>query len=249
MQEYWEAYMKPVEGHPSMVSFNAGVSDSVPDDEYMYVGFVKVRLKSPSAQGLISSEEEDEIGSIEDRLEMESLRYRVGKYIGRIVTQGSVNFIYCLKLDFEWGDVANAAMKHFEAYTYESGSRADREWEVYQKLLFPTSKEWQIIHNHHACDQLRVAGDNLRLKRAIEHRIYFENPDNRSAFARHIETEGFSVQKEIEPTEEAPLYGLKFYRIDTPYYYDIDALTLAIIDQGERFGGQYDGWETSLVKM
>ncbi len=44
MQEYWEVYMKPMEGHPSMVSFNAGVSDGVPDTEYSYVGFVKVPL-------------------------------------------------------------------------------------------------------------------------------------------------------------------------------------------------------------
>jgi hypothetical protein len=249
MQEYWEAYMKPMEGHPSMVSFNAGVSDSVPDDEYRYVGFVKLPLQSPTAQGLISPAEEDEIGFIEDRLEMESLRYRVGKYIGRIVTQGSVNFIYCLKLDFEWGDVANAAMKHFDAYTFESGSRVDTEWEVYQKLLFPSANEWQIIQNHRTCDQLKEAGDNLRLPRAIEHKSYFDLPQKRDSFARQIETEGFKVQKEIEPSEETPLYGLQFYRIDTPYYYDIDALTLAIIDQSEHFGGQYDGWETSLVKM
>jgi hypothetical protein len=237
MQEYWEVYMKPMEGHPSMVSFNAGVADDVPDDQYMYVGFVKVPLKSPTAEGLISAEEEDDIGFIEDRLEMESLRYRHGKYI------------YYLKLDFEWGDAAAAAMKHFEEYTYESGSRMDMEWEVYQKLLFPTTKEWQIIQNHRACDQLKEAGDNLRLPRAIEHKMFFEMPENRTAFAVHMDGEGFRVQKEFEPTDEVPLYGLQFYRIDAPFYYDIDALTLSIIAKGEGFNGQYDGWETSLVKI
>ena len=94
MQEYWEAYMKPMEGHPSMVSFNAGVSDSMPDSDYGYVGFVKAELRSPTPEGLVSPEEADEIGFIEDRLEMESLRYRAGKYIGRIITQGSATFIY-----------------------------------------------------------------------------------------------------------------------------------------------------------
>lgn len=249
MQEYWEAYMKPMEGHPSMVSFNAGVSDTVPDSEYMYVGFVKVPLKLPTAEGLITAEEEDEIGFIEDRLEMESLRYRHGKYIGRIITQGTVTFIYYLKLDFEWGDTANAAMKHFENYRYEVGSRMDMEWEVYTKLLFPTAAEWQIIQNHHTCDQLKEAGDNLRLPRAIEHKMFFEMAENRTAFAAHMDKEGFRVQKEFGPTEDVPLYGLQFYRIDTPFYYDIDNLTLSLIAEGESFNGQYDGWETSLVKM
>lgn len=52
MPEYWEAYMKPMEGHPSMVSFNAGVSDSVPDSDYGYVGFVRAELRSPTPTGL-----------------------------------------------------------------------------------------------------------------------------------------------------------------------------------------------------
>lgn len=249
MQEYWEAYMKPIEGHPSMVSFNAGASDGLPDPELGYVGFVKVHLKSANTDGLISVEEEDDISFIEDRLEMESLRYRIGKYIGRIITQGEVNFIYYLKYEFEWEDAVKTAMKHSENYTFEFGSRMDMEWEVYQKLLFPTSKEWQIIQNHHACDQLKKAGDNLRIERAIEHKIFFEDPESRKGFVKFLTEEGFKVQNELEPTENFHLYGLQFYRVDTPYYYDIDALTLSLIEQGQKYEGQYDGWETSLVKI
>lgn len=249
MQEYWEAYMKPMEGHPSMISFNAGVSDYVPDKEYIYVGFVKVPLKSPTKEGLVAPEEEDDISFIEDRLEMESLRYRHGKYIGRIITQGTVNFIYYLKLDFEWGDTANAAMKHFQNYSFEYGSRTDMEWEVYQQLLFPTNNEWQIIQNHHTCDQLKESGDNLKIQRAIEHKMYFETQSSRALFMDEIKEEGFSILNEIEPTEDTALYGLQFYRIDVPFYYNIDTLTLHLINKGQMFSGQYDGWETSLVTL
>ncbi len=249
MQDYWETYVRQIEGHRALVSFNASVSDYVPDPEYGYAAFVKLLLKSPSEEGLVSSDEEQTLSSIEDRIEMESLRYRSGKYIGRIITQGEVNFIYYLKMDFEWKDTADAAMKHFDSYTYEAGSRVDSEWEVYEKLLFPTPQEWQIIQNHHACDQLKEAGDNLRMTRAIEHKMFFADVESRSAFATSILEDGFSVQKEMPPTDDVALYGVQFYRIDSPYYYDIDALTLAIIENGARFGGQYDGWETSLVKL
>jgi len=247
MQEYWEAYMKPMEGHPAMISFNAEASNKVPDEQFMYVGFVKVPLRTPTTKGLISSEEEDDIGCIEDRLEMESLRYRHGKYIGRIVTQDSVSFIYYLKLDFEWIDTANAAMKYFENYGYECGSRVDTGWEVYQKLLFPTPRQWQIIHNHHTCDRLKEAGDSLKTERAIEHTMFFQTQEHRDLFTKEVKQEGFSIQKKTAPTQELPLYGLQFYRMDVPFYYDIDSLTLAIINKGETFCGQYDGWETSVV--
>lgn len=249
MQEVWESYMKPVDGRPAAVAFNAEVVQTFPDPDLETVGFVKVRLQMPTADGLVSEAEADTVGFIEDRLEMESLRYRIGKYVGRIVSGGEVHFVFYLKYDFEWSDVAAAAMAHFPEYTYEFGTRPDAAWEVYQKLLSPTPREWQMIHNHHACDRLRSAGDNLRLPRAIEHRAFFDTPEARRAFAAAVASEGFKVQKELPPSEQIPQYGLQFYRTDSPYYYEIDALTLSLIDLGNRFDGQYDGWETSLVKM
>ncbi|WP_151900558.1 DUF695 domain-containing protein [Sulfurimonas hydrogeniphila] len=249
MQEYWEAYMKPMDGHAAMVSLNAGVADSVPDGEYMYVGFVKVKLNNPKEDGLVWEQEGDDVGFIEDRLEMESLRYRNGKYIGRIITQGAVNFIYALKMDFEWKNTVEDAMKHFPEYSYEFGSRIDSEWEVYQKLLFPTVKEWQIITNHHACDNLKEQGDDLQQARAIEHKSYFTCNDDREGFVQKIQEMGFAEQKRSEvPFRDETMYGISFYRKDKPFYYDIDALTVELIDVSEAYNGKYDGWECALVK-
>ena len=249
MQEYWESYLKPMEGHKAMVAFNAGISDYVPDAEYMYVGFVKVKLNSPKEDGLVNEEEANDVGFIEDRLEMESLRWRSGKYIGRIITQGEVNFIYYLKLDFEWSNTVESAMNHFPNYKHEFGSRMDMEWEVYQKLLFPNVKEWQIIANHHSCDNLKEQGDNLRLERAIEHKAYFKTDEERQKFIGLIESESFKKLQEMEvPFNGEIMYGAQFYRIDIPFYYNIDELTIKIIDLCEACDGQYDGWECSLVK-
>jgi len=249
MQEYWESYVKPIEGHKAMISFNAGVADFVPDTEYMYVGFVKVKLNESKEDGLVNEEESNDVGFIEDRLEMESLRWRSGKYIGRIITQGEVSFIYYLKLDFEWKNTVESAMKQFPEYKHEFGSRIDMEWEVYQKLLFPTLREWQIIANHHSCDNLEEQGDDLKANRAIEHKVYFELSENRENFVALMEEEGFKMQNEIEvPFNDKIMYGVQFYRIDTPFYYDIDELTMMIIDISDSCSGQYDGWECSLVK-
>jgi len=250
MQEYWEAYVKPVDGKKAMVSFNAGVSDFVPDSDFMYVGFVKVKLHAPKEDGLVNDDEADDIGFIEDRLEMESLRYRSGKYIGRIISNGEVNFIYYLKLDFEWRNTVEDAMSYFKEYSYEYGSRVDAEWEVYQKLLFPTLREWQIIANHHSCDNLKSQGDNLRLERAIEHKVYFESKEDRKKFITLIEERDFKNQKEFEvPFNQKSMYGVQFYRVDIPFYYNIDELTMNIIDITESCNGFYDGWESSLVKI
>jgi hypothetical protein len=249
MQEYWERYVKPIDGHKAMVSFNASVADFVPDTEFMYVGFVKVKLNAPREDGLVNEEESNDVGFIEDRLEMESLRWRSGKYVGRIISAGAVNFIYYLKLDFEWSNTVVSAMSHFKEYSYEYGSRADSEWEVYQKLLFPTTREWQVIANHHSCDRLLEQGDTLKKPRAIEHKAYFDSQKEREDFVARIESEGFVKQKEVEvPFNAKTVYGLHFYRVDAPFYYDIDTLSMHLIDLCESCNGHYDGWESSLVK-
>ena len=249
MQEYWESYVKQIEDKKAMISFNAGMADSVPNSEYMYVGFVKVKLNSPKEDGLVTQEEANDVGFIEDRLEMESLRWRSGKYIGRIISQGEVNFIYYLKMDFEWSNTVESAMSHFNEYKYEFGSRMDIEWEVYQKLLFPTIREWQIIANHHSCNNLQEQGDTLKSERAIEHKVYFENAENRVEFISLIEAKGFNKQSEMEvPFNGKTMYGIQFYRKDIPHYYEIDNLTMNIIDMSESLAGMYDGCECSLIK-
>jgi len=248
MQEYWELYMKNLEGHPASVQFNAGISMEVETQKYIHpsVAFVKVTLKEPTEQRLLSEDEETEILFLEDKLEASLIKFRIGKYVGRVITNGTVTFIYYLQFTYNWQDFLDYALEEFQSYEITSGYQDDAEWNYYKNLLYPTAKEWQIIQNHKVCDSLKGKGDALHQKRAIEHKVYFVEGD-REGFVSAIEAEGFSYQEDIENDEGVK--GVKFYRIDKPFYYDIDALTLHLIDQAEAFGGAYDGWETSLVKL
>ena len=246
MQEHWEKYKKPLEGKPATIAFNADFIDECDGYEYMYVGFVKVALKNPKEDGLVSEDEVDMIAQIEDRLEFEALRWRVGKYVGMIVTDGHVNFIYYLKFDFEWSNAVSEAMKHFD-YPYTYGSSEDMQGNVYKNILYPNPLQWQIINNHHACHQLASQGDTLTQKRAIEHKAYFQNKEDQAKFLGMILEEGFKKMEELEPKEGYGC-GVSFFRLDTPNYYEIDDITLYLINKAQECNGAYDGWECSVVK-
>jgi len=249
MQEYWELYMKTIDGAIASVLVNVGISVELPSEDKFYVGFIKLTMKAPNDRGLISEDEEAQLSFIEDKIEMEALRYRIGSYVGKIVSKGEMTFIYYLKHEFEWPDVVKAAMGAFPDYGYSHGSKMDGDWEVYHKLLFPTTIEWQIIQNHKVCDHLKTQGDSLHLPRAIEHKAYFETAEKRSEFVNVIEAEGFKVKELMETTENTSMVGLSFYRQDKPFYYDIDTLSLYLINLSIQFNGAYDGWETSVVKV
>ena len=110
-------------------------------------------------------------------------------------------------------------------------------------------REWQIIVNHHTCHKLQEKGDNLKLERAIEHKAYFHTKNDREKFITLVKKDKFNAQEELDvPFNKKIMYGIQFYRKDIPFYYDIDLITMQLLDYSETCNGQYDGWESPLVK-
>ena len=248
MQEYWELYMKNLEGKPASILFNAGISMEMEAIRYIYptIAFVKVKLNEANERGLLTEEEEKEIAYLEDKLEASLIKFRIGKYVGRVISDGYVTFLYYLQFTYNWQDFLNFALDEFTHYEIITGFQDDVEWNYYQKLLYPTPKEWQIIQNHKVCDQLRAKEDTLQTPRAIEHKAFWRAECNLEQLKAPLEAEGFGILEEIE--NEEGTRGFRFYRIDKPFYTDMDELTLWLIDLLEAHGADYDGWETSVVK-
>ena len=248
MQEYWELYMKNLEGKPASIQFNAGISMEVDELQYTYpiVAFVKAKLKDPKENGLLSENEEPEILFMEDKLEAAMIKFRIGKYVGRVINDGYVTFLYYVQFTYNWPDFIEFALNEHGSYEVTNGHSEDTEWNYYKKLLYPTAREWQLIQNHKVCDNLKQQGDSLHLARAIEHKIFMPSVEKKEALQEALLAKGFKIKTEIE--NEDGIKGLDFYRLDKPFYHDIDALTLSLIDIAEAHDAQYDGWETSVVK-
>ncbi len=248
MQEYWELYMKNLEGNPASIQFNAGISMEIDKLKYIYptIAFVKAKLKEPKESGLLSENEEPEILFMEDKLEASMIKFRIGKYVGRVISDGYVTFLYYMQFTYNWEDFIEFALNEYQNYEITHGHQEDSEWNYYKNLLYPTSKEWQLIQNHKACKILSEEGDNLHLKRAISHKLFFEKLDKKEELKEALEEKGFKIQQSIK--NEDGVEGLEFYRIDKPFYHDIDELTLELIDLCEEYGALYDGWESSVVK-
>ncbi len=249
MQEYWEIYMKNIDGHIASVLFNAGISIEIEDIKYSYpmIAFVKVKLKEPNKRGLLSSGEEAEIFYLEDKLEASLIKFRIGKYVGRVISNGYVTFLYYLQFTYNWDDFLEFALNEHQSYEITSGYKDDNEWNYYKNLLYPTPTEWQIIQNHKVCDALKSKGDDLSTPRAIEHKIFFTSQNSqKDELIQQLKQNGFKIQKEIKNSEEYE--GILFYRKDKPFYTDIDDITLFLIDLSESYNASYDGWETSVVK-
>ncbi len=249
MQEYWEIYMKNIDGYPSSVLFNAGISMDIEKFKYIYtqVAFIKVKLKEANEKGLLSGDEKAKINYLEDKLEASLIKFRIGKYVGRVISNGYVTFIYYLQFTYNWQDFLNFALKDFTDYEITTGFRDDDEWNFYKNLLYPTTIEWQIIQNHKACEALELQNDNINRPRFLIHKCYFiEDINRRDELIEKLSKEGFDYVEEI--THEEGYIGFSFTRIDKPYYYEIDNITLYLIELLSKYGATYDGWECDIIK-
>ena len=245
MDEHWEIYMKTIDGAIASVQCNVGiVRDEDAKAMHPSVGFIKVMLKNPKENGLLDDAEQAEISYLEDKIESSFIKFRIGKYVGRIISQGSVTFIFYLQFTYNWEDFLSYALEEFESYEIIHGFQADNEWNYYHRLLYPTIYEWQIIHNHKVCDMLQTNKDDLKIPRMIEHSFYAIKNANSVLLKQELIKDGFTLHEESKNSENKII----FYRKDIPFYYDIDELTLDLIKLGEKYGFVYDGWETSVVK-
>ncbi len=248
MQEYWEIYMKSLEGKPASILFNAGISMEIEKIQYIYptIAFIKVKLKEPKENGLLSSQEEPEIMFLEDKLEASLIKFRIGKYVGRIINDGYVTFLYYLQFTYNWQDFLDYALDEHTEYEISTGFQEDSEWNYYKNLLFPNAKEWQIIQNHKVCDALKAKGDTLEIPRIIEHKIFFTNSsqEQKVKLLETLKDDRFEKLEDIK--SEDGVEGVVVFRDDKPFYIDIDELTLKLIDICEEYGASYDGWETKI---
>jgi regulator of RNase E activity RraB len=104
--------------------------------------------------------------------------------------------------------------------------------------------------NRGVLENLKRGGDDLSKPRRVFHWLYFATETDRERCAAAARERGFGTS--MLPTAEKPdnkfPLGLQLHRIDSVVPREIDALTLALYDLAQDHSGNYDGWETQIVK-
>jgi hypothetical protein len=106
----------------------------------------------------------------------------------------------------------------------------------------------QINENDQIRDLLKRNGDNLAAKREIDHWAYFPDSISRDCFINKALSLGFMLRARIEPENDKSDYGAQLYTIGKPSFPEVDRQNLALRELAVMLGGDYDGWETWVVR-
>ncbi len=106
----------------------------------------------------------------------------------------------------------------------------------------------QVTLNAQVLGVLREHGDSLTGVREIDHFAYFVTPQLRARFVDRCLAIGFKLRATTEPSEHSDKYGAMIFHSDMPDEEVLGRITTRLIELAQECGGEYDGWETQVVK-
>lgn len=248
-QEEWEFYLTNIDGNPGSIMVDLGLISIAPIPDHETIVWVSVKMNQPKENGLSTSGKIEILGQIEDSLVTKLNKKHNCTFVGRATTDGNRDFYFYFGNTTLYDKSISEAMVQFPKYTYDFGTKADKDWKSYFDFLYPLPKQLQSIQNRRVIEQLEKGGDKLTKAREVDHWIYFKTEADRETFLQKISTENFSiVDKDFDKElDEAP-FGLHIKRVDKVDQESVDQYVIHLWQLASESNGDYDGWETSIEK-
>ncbi len=242
---HWNSYFTTREGLPASVMLDMSLRQDPPRAKFPLMTSVRIHMRAPREDGLSSQEEFDTLSDIFDALD-KALAQGQGVCAGRINGNGAQDYVFYVAGRAAFEANVRQAMQAFPDYTFDIGGRDDPEWAVYLETLYPSPRDFQAMGNRDVCDGLERSGDDLQTPRLIDHCVYFADEVARRRFMKHMMAQGFRITDQFETESIPPAFGLVFSQLAVPAH--IDDYQLPVFDDVVEFGGEYDGWETVIIK-
>jgi uncharacterized protein (TIGR01619 family) len=248
MSDQWNFYPASIDDRIASVFVDLGAEEDAPRDDRTDLVWLSLRMAEPREDGLSSQDEYDRLVEIEEALESSVQSAGSIEYVGRVTTAGRRDFFFYAEEGALAERALSEAMVPFSTYEFELGSREDPDWSFYHELLFPSDREMQSIQNRQTVEMLEEQGDVLIAPREVTHWAYFEEASGRDQFAEAVTALGFQEVERRDDADGPRPFALSILREDTVDLESIDELSVGLFDLAREFGGEYDGWETPVVK-
>jgi uncharacterized protein (TIGR01619 family) len=249
-EEDWAIYFTTIqENQIGAILVDIGLVSIAPVETKPFLLTFATLMNHPDENGLSSASENQTLNQIEDGLIESLVSKHQAIYAGRLKAAGRIqSYFYCEKTD-EIEDTISEAKFNYPTYNFQHKFSEERDWETYFEILYPEPIEMQSIQNGRVIENLQEHGDSLEKERLVEHWIYFKSETDRESFLDAIKDKGFEVvgKDETDSRDDSP-FALRLSRLDKVDYKSVDKYVLYLWQTAQEFGGDYDGWETFVVK-
>ena len=249
-QENWDAYIAQFDDGPGSVTLNMARRETAPVKTLPFAVVTGLTTTKDCEQdGFPKKKELDKLQNANDAAVAVVKSATTSEWVG--------TFLYaCERLAYIYvRDTAQIREKltilyksKYRDYKYYINIKPDDSWEYYLGFLYPNEEVMEYMSNEKVIDQLRQAGDKLDKPREIEYVFYFADEKGRESFINAVASQGFKAEKQYVKEDPKKPYQVVLTRVGVVEVSEISQTTLELKKKSEQFGGDYDGWNTVLVK-
>jgi Family of unknown function (DUF695)/Regulator of ribonuclease activity B len=248
-QENWDVYIAKYNKRPASIMLDMGLQPVAPVSSLPFLIITGVTFKQCSADGLPEKIAFDSLYKISDAVQNVIKTTSTYKLAGTFTHN-------CERMDYYYvSDTTGVRSKlislyknSFKTFACKVNIKMDKEWNNYLKFLYPNETTREYMGNSKVIEKLKQAGDQLIQPRQVNHFCYFNTQVDKNCYLQFLKQAGFKIDAATYLKEREQPYKIEFSRTDKV---DIDAmnkLTITLRKQALLCNGNYDGWETFVVK-
>lgn len=243
-QENFDFYEARVEKGRALISLDLAAVEHAPVASHPVRVQFRVDMVAPREDGLRSEHEAPALFALEDRL-VAAMQERGALYVARTVAYGKSEFIFYVAPEHREAGRALAKQLGDTPYALQWLSEEDPAWERYEEL-FPDAWSHQTILNRRLLAQMVRSGDQLEVRREVDHGAWFPSRLQAEAASAALAEADFRVDPPRPPTTPEALWFLEFHRDETCADGEPDEFVFEVFELIEPHDGSYDGWGSAL---
>ena len=246
MTEEWQYFPCAMGENTAFIFLDVGVAKTL---EKAPPTLVTIRLayKKATPNGLPTDEEFEPVRSIEKALE-DFVNETSSWYVGRVTVAGHRHFyVYSSVEETRWWTFLES-LSASHGYKLQMALSSDPQHQRYWQELYPTDDDWRVIHDLRVIDALKKEGDDGTAPRQVDHWVYFESEAATSPFLKWALDERFTHDKANSHNVDDGKYCLRLCHEGPATINSISARTIALRRKALEHGGDYDGWETFVIR-
>ncbi|MFK7775849.1 MAG: DUF695 domain-containing protein [Saprospiraceae bacterium] len=246
-EEDWDVYLATYDEGPGATTVRMDLINVAPLKGYPFIIIAGVKYE-PDEHGF-PLKPMDDLHLIEDSL-TSALSTKEAILAGAFTHQGERLSYFYVKDTFEIRSLLEKKyLSDFPNIKYPPlRIEDDKEWGAYLTFLYPNEDIQNYMGDQAVLEHLESVGDDMTTPRQLDHWVYFATEADGKEFIKEIKTEGFQVVG-INKLDEGELpFQLQFKKesnIDLDSVYE---LTTHLRLLAKKYNGDYDGWETFIVK-
>ena len=244
MSDQWEFFPCTMGENQAFISTDIGVADQLSRESAAKLLKVCLKYKAPSDNGLPTNDEFEPVSAIEDQIQAYA-ESRGDLYVGRVTVAGQRHFFVYVQ---DWSGYPEKLtdIGGNRGYELKHAEIDDPGHSQYWDYLWPTDSDWRIINDMKVLQALEKNGDDHSLPRPVDHWIYFDDLQAAIAYKDWAVEFGLEEVCPVQADESGHLVRLK--HIGTMHLNDLSRITLALAQKAMEAGGNYDGWETQVMR-